>query len=305
MPHNKDILWKTILEAVFDDLLRFVFRNADRFFEWNMPPLFMDKELAALVPGSEDKMTTRVVDKLVKVQLTNRKTSCHVHIEVQGQTERQKRRLFGARMFQYFTLLLAKYGRPLMAIAIYTGDDGHIFPKSYSCSFMTTSVQYNYEAINICEYSDEVLAASDNRFAWAMWIAKQALLRGKDRALQLLESKWMIFQKLYENGLFEDRKLQILLLFMKHYVPFDDPEISRIFEDRCDLLTGKLKTMDFFEQVAQMQLEEARQEGEQKTRDEMVRELLAQSEFSDEKIAAVTKVPVAEVAAIRNQMRSK
>ena len=150
---------------------------------------------------------------------------------------------------------------------------------------------------------------SDNRFAWAILIARQALLRGQDRALQLLEKKWMIFQMLYENGLFEDRKLQSLLIFMKYYLPFEDPEISRIFEERCDLLTGKTKTMDIFEQVAQMQLEEARQEGELKgekqTREELARELLAQSEFSDEKIAAVTKVAVKEVAAIRNQLRSK
>ena len=56
--------------------------------------------------------------------------------------------------------------------------------------------------------------------------------------------------------------------------------------------------MDIFEQVAQMQLEEA----EQKTRESLVRELLAQSEFSDEKIAAITKVAVKQVAAIRKQM---
>jgi hypothetical protein len=302
---NKDILWKGLLEWVFEDLLRFVFPASEKLIDWKAPLVFMDKELAALVPGSEDEMTVRAVDKLVKVRLKKRRAEACVHVEVQGRTEKQKRREFGERMFQYFRLIRGKYSEPLAAIAIYTGGDGHLFPKSYSCSLMNTRLQYNFEMVNVWEYADGELAASDNRFAWAMLIAKQALLSGKNWELRLLEKKWMIFRLLYANGLFQDRKLQGLLMFMKHYIPFDDPEISRIFEERCDLLTGKTKTMDIFEQVAQMQLEEARQEGEKQTKEAMVRELLEQSEFSDEKIAAVTKVAVKQVTAIRNQMRSR
>jgi hypothetical protein len=65
--------------------------------------------------------------------------------------------------------------------------------------------------------------------------------------------------------------------------------------------------MDIFEQVAQMKIEEARQEGKQEgemqTRASLVRELLAGSGFSDEKIAAFTQISVNEVAAIRKEMR--
>lgn len=163
---------------------------------------------------------------------------------------------------------------------------------------MNSWVHYNYGTINIWEYSDEALAASDNRFAWAMLIAKQGLLRGKNRELRLLEKKWFVFQMLYAKGLFQDRKLQRLLMFMRDYVPFENPNISRIFEERCDSLTGKTKIMDLFmEQIVQIRVEE--------TRELMVRELLAQTEFSDEKIAAVTKVSLKRVAAIRKQMRAQ
>lgn len=129
---------------------------------------------------------------------------------------------------------------------------------------MNTRLEYKFERINVGEYSDEELTASDNRFAWALLIAKQALLSGKNWEQRLLEKKWMIFRLLYENGLFQDRKLLGLFVFMKHSIPFDDLEISCIFEERCDSLTGKTKTMDIFEQVAQMQLEETSQEGEKK-----------------------------------------
>ena len=33
MGHSKDILWKLIVEEVFDDLLRFVYPQADEFFD--------------------------------------------------------------------------------------------------------------------------------------------------------------------------------------------------------------------------------------------------------------------------------
>ena len=110
-----------------------------------------------------------------------------------------------------------------------------------------------------------------------MLIAKQALLCGKNRDLRLLEKKWIIFKKLYYKGLFEDRKLQAILLFMDRYVPFEDPEISRTFRERMDSITGKKNTMDIFEQVAEMKVEEARmeglQEGQKEVREAVVRNL--------------------------------
>ena len=164
MPHNKDILWKGLLEWIFDDLLRFKFQDADRVFNLSEQFVFMDKELATLTPGSEDEMTVRVVDKLVKVQLKSNMPAL-VHVEIQGATKKEERRLFGARMFQYFNLILAKHSRPLAAIAIYTGESGHLFPKSYSYSLMNTQIRYQYDTLNIWDYSDGELFDSNNPFA--------------------------------------------------------------------------------------------------------------------------------------------
>ena len=67
MRHDKDILWKGLLEWVFDDLLRFVFPEADKVFDMQKGFGFLDKELAELYPEPEKESDTRVVDKLVKV----------------------------------------------------------------------------------------------------------------------------------------------------------------------------------------------------------------------------------------------
>src|SRR6201995_4935897 len=99
MGHNKDILWKGLLEWGFGDLLRLVFPDADKLFDWGIPVTFMDKELAALDPRSEETMTVRAVDKLASVQVRKEKTPALVHLEVQGGTDREGGGLFGAATF--------------------------------------------------------------------------------------------------------------------------------------------------------------------------------------------------------------
>ena len=306
MRHNKDILWKGVLEWVFDDLLRFLFPEADQVFDLKTPLGFMDKELAQICPEPKGKTTVRFVDKLVKVKLRKRfKKYALVHLEVQGQTKAKHRPQFGERMFRYFNLIFAKDSMPLAAIAIFSGGDGHLLPPRHLYHFMNTRFRYQYNTINIDNYSEEELGASKNPFAWVLLIAKYALLRGRKREQRLLEKKWFIFQKLYENGLFDNQKLQAILVFMEHYIPFDDQEINRKFIERVDQLTGKKNTMDIFEQVAQMKIEEARQEGETAAKEKFVCDLLAETEFSDEKIASLTRISVRRVASIRKKLHSQ
>jgi hypothetical protein len=101
MRRDNDILWKGILEEVFDDLLRFIFPNAEEVFDFGRGFEFLDKELAQMYPEPGKKSATRFVDKLVKVFLKDGKEQwLLVHIEVQGPTGRRSQ--FAERMFRYF-----------------------------------------------------------------------------------------------------------------------------------------------------------------------------------------------------------
>ena len=103
MLHNKDILWKGVLEWVFEDLLRFVFPEADRVFDIQKGFGFLDKELAEMYPEPEKKTNVRVVDKLVKAFRKDGKEEwVLIHIEIQDQTKVKERPLFPERMFRYF-----------------------------------------------------------------------------------------------------------------------------------------------------------------------------------------------------------
>jgi hypothetical protein len=67
MRRNNDILWKGVLEGVFDDFLRFVYPDAEQAFDMDRGFEFLDKELAEMYPEPEKKAATRLVDQLVKI----------------------------------------------------------------------------------------------------------------------------------------------------------------------------------------------------------------------------------------------
>ena len=49
---NNDILWKVMLEEVFDDLLTFLFPKANQVFDLERGFEFLDKELVEMYPGA-------------------------------------------------------------------------------------------------------------------------------------------------------------------------------------------------------------------------------------------------------------
>jgi len=99
MKGKYDILWKGMLERVFDDFLRFVFSNADRRFDMQKGFTYLDKEMERLYQHPEEETNTRFLDKLVKVYTTDGKEKyLLVHVEVQGSYDNT----FTARMFRYF-----------------------------------------------------------------------------------------------------------------------------------------------------------------------------------------------------------
>ncbi|HEV2481333.1 MAG TPA: hypothetical protein VGS79_16790 [Puia sp.] len=67
--------------------------------------------------------------------------------------------------------------------------------------------------------------------------------------------------------------------------------------------------MDIFDQIIEMKWEDGIRTGLRKgkrvAREEVVRELLAKTEFSDAKIASLTKVTVLQVARIRKKLQVK
>lgn len=319
--HNRDILWKGLIEWVFGDMLRFVFPNAEALFDMQKGFDFLDKELADLSPASDINIGVRAVDKLVKVRRKDvPEESAFFHIEFQHTTKAEERYLFGERMFRYSYRCFDKNYKPFVALAIYSGPDGNQFPKRYTKELMNTRHTYEYNSLSLLDHLDEDLAGSGNPFAWAMLAAKMALIKGRNRDAKLLEGKLEVFKILFKNGLFQSRKLQAILTFLKNYAHFKNSDFNRTFTTEIDKITGKPNTMDIFEQVAEIRHQEGLEEGLAKGiekglakglekgrvqgREELVRTMLEKTEFSEEYISSTFSIPIKLVRRLSKEVRT-
>jgi len=203
-----------------------------------------------------------------------------------------------------------RFDRPMTAIAIFSGRDGHKLPDRYECSYQGSALTYQYNTLRILDYDDKDLMASDNPFALVILAAKKALLRGKNLDQELLKQKLLIAKLLYRKG-FRKRKIHAILSFLHNYVRFAEPETNRIFEKGLQKISGKKNTMGIIEAVAEIRAGEAlkkgRAQGRAKGRTEekikVVRRLLARKGFTVKKIADIVDVSVSFVEKVKKSKK--
>lgn len=316
-----------MMEEIFDDLLRFLFPEIDQVVDIDKGFDFLDKELGEIYPEPDKEADTRFVDKLIKVHCRDGKAEWFlVHLEVQGYPDKQ----FAERMFQYYYRIFDRYKKPVTALAIFTGRQGNKMPQCYTYTFLGTSLVYKYNICCITDYSDEMLMNSDNPFALIVLAAKMALTSRTVSDEALMDKKLLIARLLYKKGIFSEKKIAAVLTFLSNYVQFGNPQTNCIFEEQLDQITGKNNPMGIIEQVAEMRAEEKAVKIAEKIAGEMaekiagkmaekmaekiaeemakkmaeereaiVKRLLTNTEFSPEKIASLTGVPLASVEKIR------
>jgi len=288
------LLWKGMLEEVFEDVLRFLFKDADRLFDMRRKFEFLDKELVELCPEPDKGSATRVVDKLVKVfRCDGKEEWILVHLEVQERNGKA----FPERMFQYFYRLFDKYRRPITAVAIFTGGSNQPVQSCFKCSCLGTGVEYKYNALRIIDYPDEMLEASENPFALVMLTAKKALLTDKMEDEERLKHKLLIAKALLAKKQLSHRKIKAIFVFLNNYVLFKEKETNSIFITEVNRINDKAKSMNIFEQITEMKLEEQNRR--------VVRNLLKHSSLSMVKIASVVNVPLDFVKKVKKSIRTR
>jgi flagellar biosynthesis/type III secretory pathway protein FliH len=132
-----------------------------------------------------------------------------------------------------------------------------------------------------------------------------------------LEQKTLIAILLHQKRLFSEEKIKAIDIFLNNYITFRKPETNLIFMDRLNQITGKRNTMGIAEQLAEIKAKEALEEGLQKglergraeerekTSAAIVQNLLANTEFSIEKIASLANVSVDFVKKVQERQKSK
>ena len=298
MQRRYDPLWKSVLEEVFDDFLRFVFPNADKELDLRKGVDFLDKELVAMDPEPENPGSTRYADKLVKVFLRNGKERwILVHVEIQGYHDPE----FSWRMFRYYYRILDRFSNPVTAIAIFSGGDGEKMPASFEDQCLGTRLLYQYNTIRVLDYPDKDLEQSQNPFALVLLIVKKALLNGEATDEVLLKEKLQLARILLAKRLFTKSKVRAIFNFLNNYIRFEKSTINRTFKKKLDIITGKKNTMGIEEYVAELRSAEAKELERQK----LAKRLLKGTNLSVSKIVSLTDVPVELVLVFKKRLRKK
>ncbi|HEV3411924.1 MAG TPA: hypothetical protein VG101_05565 [Puia sp.] len=300
MRRKDDILWKVVIEEVFDDLLRFIYADADQVYDLERGFEFLEKELAEMDPEPGEGSDTKFADKLVKVYHRDGEEEwVLMHVEIQGETA--NRTEFSGRMFRYFYRILDRFKRPVSAVAIFTGRDGRRMPGIFEYRYRGTRVLYEYQVLSILDFSDEELEESRNPFALVVLAAKMALMAGRVPERELLERKVAIGVGLMRKG-FSVQKVRAIFRFLENTVLFENREMNRNFKERIQS-HDKSNVMGIDEYVRQEGFEIGIEEGIEKGRQEaqrvIVANLLAGTEFSDDKIASLANVSVEVVEQVR------
>jgi len=255
-----DLLWKAILEEIFEDFLRFFYANADDLFDMERGFEYLDKELEQLFPPEDGHYAPRFVDKLVKVfRKDGSENWLLVHIEVQGQYSKD----FGERMFTYYYRIKDKYDTPITAFAIFTDKNRKFHPKKFEREYLGTRVSYEFNTYKIIEQNEEILAQNPNPFSLVVLVVLTALKVREMNDEVLLGLKRDLLRIMLQYKL-SKKKRHGIFSFLKYYVDFKNPEMMLIFEKDVEHLTGRSKIVGVEEYLKERFKREGLQEGEKK-----------------------------------------
>lgn len=300
---RNDILWKSILEDIFDDFLKFFFTNAEELFDLGRGFEYLDKELEQLFPPESDTYTPRNVDKLVKVYCrSGTEAWLLVHIEVQGYNDNG----FEERMFTYYYRIWDKYRRPITAFAILTDECKHFLPGQFEQACLGTSLCFRFNIFKVLDQSEDELAVSDNPFAQAVLTTKIALIGKKLSVNELYRLKIDLAKRLLNRNI-PKWKIGRLMNFLQFYVRLGSEELDEKFDLEIDKVVDQNKIpMTFEETILMIVKEEGMERGLEKGRLErdttVVRNLLRETKFTQREIARLVGVPAAFVREIKRKL---
>jgi hypothetical protein len=222
---SKDALWKSIIESLIDDFLRYFFPDYVDQIDFDRGFEFLDTELQKLIPDNPGKK--RHADKLIKVWLlSGAEVWFLIHVEVQGYEDET----FPERMFQYFYRIRDRYSQSVMAFAILTDANKRYRPKEYRYKFFETEVIYSYHFLKLTDYKPIDFQPNNNLFAIALEVAWHGLQKKSLDDTKLYKLKFDLCRRVLNRGYtFQD--FVKLFNFIKFYVSFGNQELFAKFEE--------------------------------------------------------------------------
>jgi len=221
---NDDSVWKEILDRFLEEFFQFFFPWVHRDIDWSRQPIFLDKELQAILRGVP--RGRQYVDKLVKVHLrTGEEAWIFIHLEIEGRAGPG----FSPRMRRYNLRISERYGEEVVSFALLTHAGARHRLEPYDYKRWGFRKLFQFPGVKISSYrgQEEKLERSRNPFALLVLAHLRRQEAGKDAARKLSVKKEMV-RLLYERG-FQRRDIMHLFKFLDWLVRLP-PELDERFE---------------------------------------------------------------------------
>lgn len=295
---TQDVLWKAIIEDLFDDFLKFFYSKYVRYIDLKKGFEFLDKELQSIYPKSNTK--NRRADKLVKVWLKNGEEKwILIHIEVQGYKDDS----FDFRVYSSHYRIRDRYGKPVSVLAIYTDEHKEFHPSEFSEHCLGTTISLKFNTFKLLDFPPEKLRRRKNVFAIVMEVAWYAMKRNKLKDEHLFDLSKKLIWKLARQG-YQTGTIVKVLTFVKHYVRFEKSEFSSKFEEEIDIVLENNETMGILDLEKKIVSEKAREEGLEKGLELSVEIItLLQKGMSAKKIAKELNVDIGVIKKIKERLK--
>lgn len=290
---SRDILWKGIIEDLFEDFLIYFYPNDFQLFDFSRGFIFLDKELEQISIPSPSK--NRIADKLVKVFTKEGKEKwILIHIEVQGYEDKY----FSERMFTYYYRIFDKYKQRIGALALFTDDIPNFRPNNFESLFLETNISFSYKTFKLSDYQPTDFQKSENPFAIVMETAWYGLKKNKLADENLFALKLDLARRLNKKGFHKDT-FGKLCSFIKTYVTFENSELLPKLDTEIDSINQTTRPMGIIEAIQEERIRQATEkvtkEVTQKVMNEFIQEScqkLFNKGFSAESIAEMLDYPI-------------
>ena len=203
-----DSPWKEAVEHYFPEFMEFYFPDAFAEIDWARDPVFLDKELRAVVQDAE--LGTRFVDKLVRVSMLNGDESwIYIHLEVQGTRQAE----FAQRMFVYNYRIYDRYKRPVASFAVLADEHKSWKPSTYGFSLLGCKHTLEFPVAKLTDYEDKLdeLLASENAFG-LITAAHIMTHQTRSHEEERYEAKRRLVRILYERHWGKERVIKLFAI---------------------------------------------------------------------------------------------
>ncbi len=286
---RKDILWKGIIEDLFEHFLTYFYPNSPEIFDFSKGFEFLDKELEQITIPARSKH--RFADKLVKVYTKEGEEKwVLIHIEVQGYVDE----IFSKRMFTYHYRIYDKYDKTVAAFALFTDDNPKYRPDTFETGLLDTKIFYQYGTFKLSDYKPEDFQKSNNPFAIVLETAWYALKQNKLTDENHFALKLDLARRLHKRG-FPKKTFLKMCNFIKHYVSFANTELLPKLVGEIDTITETAKPMGILEAIEQEVIRQTTEQTEKRVTQQILTDninKLYRKGFNAEAIAEMLEIPL-------------